>query len=213
MLIAFKKLETEVKLITKSLDSSKVSTEGIVNHILHMEHRISDLESPELFKLRYGNVDSGLPLSCTDCGNGSSKPTNISSDKEDSKINEASPTDENIDATLPIANFNQTDSENRPPALESSSPSSRTHSGIEPHSGSDLTMSLSDTVCDIDNVINKVASTIDVNIEVSESSEDQKKENSDNMKGKEVVFMNDKAHVALNKNAEAYGKSEVPFTV
>ena len=207
MLIAFKKLETEVKLITKSLDSSKVSTEGIVNHILHMEHRISDLESPELFKLRYGNVDSGLPLSCTDCGNGSSKLTNISSDKEDSKINEASSIDANIEATVPIADFNKNDSENRPPVLESSKPRSRTHSG------SDQTIPLSDTACDFDNVINKVASTIDVNIEVSENTEDQKKVNSDNKKGKEVVFMNDKAHVALNKNAEAYGKSEVHFTV
>ena len=85
MLIAFKKLQAEVKLITDSLNSSKTANEGIVNLILHMGHRISDLESPELFKLRYGNADSGLPLSCTDCGNGSSNLTNSSSDKEDSK--------------------------------------------------------------------------------------------------------------------------------
>ena len=121
MLIAFKKLENTVGVLTETLDSSKVSTEGIFNIISNMENRLSDIESS---KHRSRTVGNDLPLTCTDCGNGYLNPSDIISGMEKGKINVASSIDTNIEATLPTVDFNNEDSENCPPLFESLIPSS-----------------------------------------------------------------------------------------
>ena len=204
MLIAFKKLENKVGLLTDSLDSSKVSTEGIINLITNVEHRLSDIETS---KPRSRTVGNDLPLSCTDCGNGSLDPVNIISGMENGKIKMASPIDVNIEITLHTGDSNNDDSENKTPILESPKLRSRTNSE------SDQVMPFSDTDCGSDNVKNKGASSIDANIEGTGLTEDLINENSDTKKGKEIVVMNDKVHVALNEKAEVYGNSEAPFTL
>ena len=127
MLIAFKKLETKVGQLQDSLDNSKGSTEGILDHITNMENRLSNVENPNFLNLRSRtNPRNEMPLSCTDCGCKSLNPINNISDKEEVKINVASYTDANTEVMLPTEVLNNEDSEKLQPVLESPKPRSCT---------------------------------------------------------------------------------------